>query len=176
MTEMPTRSSRSSRQVLNSDDSWTSHAVPEYKMYFAGDGHNHWHLRDLEGYVLKTMAGTQVGVGEKHGFCFFDNFEWKLSLPGSPQNPHYLGCGAFTDPEVTTGLSIGWGDRYVQKLPDQYIVITGLPDGQYNLKATADVLGGFDEGCETNNWTTATIQISGSSVSIVNAGKNVKGC
>jgi hypothetical protein len=162
--------------VQNSDGTWSSHSVPEYMMYFAGDGHSHWHLRDLEGYVLKNQAGGISAVGEKHGFCFFDNFEWKLTLPGAPSSGVYHGCGNFSDPEVTTGLSIGWGDRYVQKLPDQYINITGLPSGQYTVTATADVLGGFDERCEGNNSTTATIMISGTSVTVINAGKNVKAC
>ena len=122
--------------MLNDNGTWTSHSVPEYKMYFAGDGHNHWHLRDLEGYVLKNQAGDIQGTGgEKHGFCFFDNFQWKLTLPGAPSTYQYRGCGRFTDPEVTTGLSIGWGDRYSYVLPDQYIDITGLPSGQYTLSA-----------------------------------------
>ncbi len=74
------------------------------------------------------------------------------------------------------GLSIGWGDKYTWKLPDQYIDITGLPSGEYTLTATADAQGFLRERCEANNTTTAVLRITGSSVSIVNAGKPSKAC
>jgi hypothetical protein len=45
------------------------------QMYFAGDGHNHWHLRDLESYeLIRLDNGSKVGAGAKEGICFFDNF------------------------------------------------------------------------------------------------------
>ena len=80
-------------------------------MYYAGDGHNHWHLRDLETYELKRLDnGVKVGVGAKHGFCFTDNYQSNLSLPGAPQTAFYRTCG--NDPsllQTTMGLSVGWG-------------------------------------------------------------------
>ena len=146
------------QQIKNDDETWTSMPTG-YRMYFAGDGHNHWHVRDLESYELQNIANTLIRTGEKHGFCFFDNYVYNLSFPGAPATPVYKSCGKLTSPSVTTGLSVGWGDRYTWKLPDQYIDITGLPPGDYTLTATADGLGFFSEACETNNTTTTLLRI-----------------
>jgi hypothetical protein len=164
------------QQIRNSDGSWTSIATPG-RMYFAGDGHNHWHLKDLEGYVLKNTSGPAVNrVSEKHGFCFADRGDWKLNLPNAPQSPVYMGCGNLNDVTITVGLSVGWSDTYGVKLPDQFVDITGLPDGQYMVTATADKLGIFAERCENNNSTTAIVQITGNNVTVIDEGKTSKAC
>jgi hypothetical protein len=165
------------QQIKDSDGNWTS-LPTAYRMYFAGDGHNHWHVRDLEKYVLKNTAATIKRTGEKHGFCFFDNDEFDLSLPGAPASPAYpIGrCGSETSTSVTTGLSIGWGDRYTWRLPDQYIDISGLPSGEYTLKATADALGHFSEVCETNNSTKTVLRITGSTVKVLQQGLDSQPC
>ena len=139
-------------------------------MYFGGDGHNHWHLLDLESYELERLNGVVVGTGEKHGFCFFDNYRYRLSLPNAPQNPVYPGCGTINDLQVTTGLSVGWGDKYGARLPDQFIDITGLVAGTYRLTATADESNWFVESNDQNNRTCVNLQITGGGVSVVSQG------
>jgi len=160
--------------IKDSNGGWSSYATP-YRMYFAGDGHHHWHVRDIETYVLTDSSGTK-GTGAKHGFCFFDNAMFNLTLPGAPSAPVYTGCGRNQATNVTVGLSIGWGDHYPAKLPDQYIDITGLPSGNYTLTATADPINGFQERCEGNNSTTATLHITPTSVTVIDAGKPSKRC
>src|SRR5918997_3501447 len=64
------------------------------QMYFAGDGHNHWHVRYLERYDLARLDnGKKVGTQAKEGFCFSDNYRF-----GSPQAARYTGstgnCGS----------------------------------------------------------------------------------
>jgi hypothetical protein len=138
-------------------------------MYFGGDGHNHWHVRDLETYELvRTDNGVKVGTGEKHGFCFYDNKAYDLSLPGAPQTPFYQGCGNNSQLQVVTGLSVGWGDRYAWRLPDQYIDITGLTPGRYRLFYKVDVANHFLESSDTNNTSCTTLQIDAQSVSVIN--------
>ena len=165
------------QQIVDSGGTWTDEAT-NFRMYFAGDGHSHWHVRDLATYELRNSAATLKGTGEKHGFCFFDNYVYDLSLPDAPQSVVYPrgGCGEATDTSITTGLSFGWGDKYAYKLPDQYINITGLPSGDYTLTATVDAQGFLQERCEGNNTTTTILHITGSGVSIVNAGKPSKPC
>ncbi|MDQ3517369.1 MAG: lysyl oxidase family protein [Gemmatimonadota bacterium] len=165
------------QRIANSNGTWTTNPT-NFAMFFAGDGHTHWHVRDLATYELKNTAATIKRTGEKHGFCFFDNKPSFLTLPDAPQSAQYLkaGCGEASDTTVTTGLSIGWGDRYAAGLPDQYIDITGLPSGEYTLTATVDEQGFLTERCEANNTTTAVLRISGSSVSIVNQGIASKAC
>ena len=91
--------------------------------------------------------------GAKIGYCFYDNYEYRLDLPGAPQSLVYTAsdCGNSESLAVDTGLSIGWGDEYASTLPDQYIDITGLPDGRYRLRVTADAKLKFLETNETNN-------------------------
>lgn len=165
------------QQIKNSDGSWTS-LPTDYRMYFAGDGHNHWHVRDLESYELQNANATIKRTGEKHGFCFFDNYAFDLSLPGAPSSPAYPKglCGNQNSTSVTTGLSIGWGDRYTWKLPDQYVDISALPSGEYTLSATADALGFFSEACETNNTTTTLLRITGSTVKVLQQGLDSQPC
>ncbi|MGI8998961.1 MAG: S-layer homology domain-containing protein, partial [Candidatus Limnocylindria bacterium] len=138
---------------------------------FGGDGHNHWHVRDLATYELQNTAATIKRTGEKRGFCFFDNEEFDLTKPDAPQWPQYAveDCGKLADTSITMGLSIGWGDRYAYTLPDQYINITGLPSGEYTLTATADDQGFLRERCEANNSTTAVLRITGSTVDVVSS-------
>ena len=130
-------------------------------MYWSGDGHQHWHVRDLQTYELVRLDnGSRVGTGAKHGFCFWDNTRFRLSLAGAPQSEVYRGCGVATDTAVWIGLSVGWGDRYGATIVDQYIDVTGLVSGNYRLRATADDANWFVEVDDLNNVTWVDLSIS----------------
>ncbi len=137
-------------------------------MYFAGDGHSHWHVQDLEDFELQRLDnGTKVGTFAKHGFCFFDNY-----LYGSSDPAFYTrssgSCGrSASDTRTFMGLSVGWGDRYGPNLPDQYIDITGLTSGRYRLIGTADASDWFLESDNANNVTWIDIQLKGNRARIV---------
>jgi hypothetical protein len=141
------------------------------QMYYAGDGHDHWHLRDLESYeLIRLDNGSKVGTGAKQGFCFFDNY-----LFGSTQEAYYRGCGNDPDAlQVRMGLSRGWGDRYVAGTVGQYIDITSLTSGRYKLRATADASDWFSESDNTNNLTWLNVKISGNSVSVTRYGPSAQ--
>ena len=146
---------------------------------YSGDGHDHWHVKDLEDYDLFQLdaSGNVVGSalveqGEKIGFCFFDNAYY-----GSSQPEYYRGCeGGNPDAlRVTMGLSMGWGDTYGANTVGQYLDITGLADGRYRLvvKADGDSADGsnrFLESDETNNSTWADLQVTGDSVTVLEYG------
>jgi Lysyl oxidase len=126
------------------------------KLIFAGDGHTHWHVRNLESYELsRADSGGKVGTSAKACFCFSDDVRYRPSLPGAPASAQYHRpqCGTPSSLSLVMGLSVGWGDRYGSKLPDQYIDITGLADGAYRLRATADASNWFKESNEKNNKT-----------------------
>jgi hypothetical protein len=147
------------------DDAGAYRDVPTTaEMYYAGDGHNHWHLRDLESYeLIRLDNGVKVGTGAKEGFCFFDNVVF-----GSTQEAFYKGCGNNPDAlNVTMGLSRGWGDLYGAGTVGQYIDITNLTSGRYKLQATADGANWFLESNDSNNFTWVEVQISGNSVSVI---------
>ena len=166
------------QEIKDSDGSWTDHAT-DARMYFAGDGHNHWHLRDLESYEFESTSSPTTRTGEKHGFCFFDNYVHDLSLPNAPSSPNYPKgmCGKIDATEVTTGLDVGYGDRYTKNLQDQYIDITGLPPGTYTLTATADALSQFTELCESNNSTTVLLKLKATgAVKVLDHGVDSEPC
>jgi hypothetical protein len=140
-------------------------------MYFGGDGHNHWHVRDLEDFELVRLdSGRLAGTGAKHGFCFFDNYAY-----GSGDPAHYTGAtggggacgGGAAATRTMMGLSVGWGDIYRGSLPDQHIDITGLTSGRYRLTARADAGNWFLETNNANNFSWIDIQLGGKKPRIV---------
>jgi len=102
-----------SQRIYNDDGTSSDSPTPGVQFVFAGDGHTHWHIRDLESYELDLPDnGVRVGTGVKSGFCFWDNSAHQLSLPGAPATAQYLGsgCGTESSLNLRMGLSVGWGD------------------------------------------------------------------
>ena len=130
-------------------------------MVFGGDGHNHWHVDNLETSELLALNGNRIGTSTKRGFCFWDNIKFRLTLLGAPRNAMYqrTGCGTLDSDTVAMGLSVGWGDEYAATLPDQYIDITNVALGRYRLQVSADVQNWFAETNETNNVTWIDLQL-----------------
>jgi hypothetical protein len=162
-----TSASMTVTQRIYNDAGGYRDAATTAEMYFAGDGHTHWHLRDLESYeLIRLDNGSKVGAGAKEGFCFFDNYPF-----GSTQARFYTGCGRNPDAlQVRMGLSRGWGDIYGKGTFGQYIDITNLTSGRYRLQATADAANWFSESNDTNNFTWVDIHLSGNSFSVVEYG------
>lgn len=148
-------------QQIHDHTGATGNVPTTARMYFAGDGHSHWHVRDLEESVLERLDnGAKVGSGAKHGFCFYDNVAFRTSLLGAPSSPFYRTCG--TSGTVTTqsmGLSVGWGDSYPYTIVDQWVDITNVSPGRYRLHTTADAQNWFAEANEFNNATYVDLQI-----------------
>lgn len=157
------------------DDQGGSTDVPvNTTMYYAGDGHNHWHTKDIEsGTLARLDNGVVVGSLAKHGFCLSDNVQYKLTLPGAPQTAHYLGSGC--DPgrpgalTADIGLSVGWGDGYKYTTNLQWIDITGLPNGKYKLTVGADPGDVLQESNYSNNFVSAVVKITNTAVTLISA-------
>jgi hypothetical protein len=147
---------------------------PNVQFYFAGDGHNHWHVRDFDEYDLLDASGTTIAHAEKHGYCMQDNTTWDpmQGQPGVSTQPVYAestSCGKGLPNALTIvhGLSRGWGDTYPTSLPDQAIDITGLPDGRYTVRVHADAVGAVVESNDGNNTAQVQVDISGDTVTVV---------
>jgi lysyl oxidase len=161
----------STRQVIVDDAGGSrSVATPSVKLVYEGDGHDHWHVKDLEQYRLVPLRSARPDrIGQKVGFCFFDNYEYDLSLPDAPLDPVYghRGCGTRESVALRTGLSVGWGDIYHRRLPGQSIDITDLPGGIYRLWAAADQADLFLESDDGNNSTWADLRIDARGVRVL---------
>ena len=170
------RSSTSSpwvvRQVIRHDDGSTTRETTDASLVYAGDGHDHWHVKHVMRYHLWSTAGTLQD--RKIGFCFFDTTARDLSLPGAPDTRRYFesSCGTRNSLVSRTGLSVGWGDTYPWDFAYQWIDITGLPGGTYTFRTTVDPYDQFREVSETNNcsWTTVRFTATGSSATVVDVG------
>lgn len=151
-----------SQRLRRSDGSWRSVDSDGVARYDVGDGHNHWHIMDVETYELIPMdvppdEAIDAIVGSKVGFCFFDTETVDLSLPYSPDYPVFdeADCGVSTTRDIRVGLSVGWGDRYSWFLPRQWINVSSVPLGRYLVCATTDAFGEWLERRDDNNqsWT-----------------------
>ena len=168
-TSTPTMSV--SQRIYDDAANWTDVPTGTHA-FWAGDGHNHWHLFDMEAGVLTPFSnGHQVGTSAKEGFHFADGSAFDLSLPNAPQAKQYLACGGkscnIDALSVKEGISVGWGDIYASGIMFQWIDITSVANGKYVLTVTADPHGYFQESDTTNNSATATIRITSTSVSVL---------
>jgi hypothetical protein len=106
---------------------------PYAEWFYFAECHGHYHIRDFSKYSLLTLDGSFVVRGEKQGFCFEDSFKY-----GTAKSAGY-------DCEFQ-GITSGWGDWYYKQLPGQWIDITGVPEGDYIVRAAINEAGIFDEG------------------------------
>lgn len=163
------------QRVYDSSGSHTDTLVGTV-MDYAGDGHTHWHTEGIEGGTLVRLDnGVKVGTLAKHGFCFFDNVKYRLTLPDAPQSAAYVqppSCSPKQPNALTTsmGLSVGWGDSYPASTVQQWIDITGLPNGKYRLTATADPGDVVSEASYANNSAWARIRITSDRVTVLQYG------
>jgi hypothetical protein len=130
-------------------------------LIYGGDGHNHWHVKQVEVHQIETLDGEVLGRLVKQGFCFFDTDLYRPELEGAPEEHHWgaRGCAGNLDTRVRMGLSVGWGDKYPWHLLDERIDITGLADGQYRIRQIADPNDEFEESDESNNETWVIIEL-----------------
>jgi len=140
-------------------------------MFYSGDGHNHWHVRELQEWTLQNSNAQVLARGAKTGFCFWDNYDYGATTPAYYHPSTTDACDIAPDGTVPMGLSVGWGDSYPYNIAFQYIDISGLPNGEYLVTVTADppAAGGgrFIEANEDNNSSWALILIKRKSVTVL---------
>ena len=169
------------QQVQDGAGGWADVATPA-RMFYAGDGHDHWHVRDLQDWTIARVSdpGRVLNRGAKRGFCFWDNYRYG-SMRSALYHPFTTSaCEMRPDGTVPMGLSVGWGDEYPSTIAFQYIEITGLPNGDYivTLEAdrTTDALprGEFVEADEGNNTAWAVIRINRKGVTVLSSGTDLE--
>jgi hypothetical protein len=103
--------------------------------------HRHWHLLGFERYELRGLDGRLLGRDRKTGFCLGDRYARELTLPRMPRSPVWSAeCGR-GEPQLrrlVEGLSVGYGDDYPPSREGQWIDVSGLPPGRYQLVHVAD--------------------------------------
>ena len=101
--------------------------------------HGHYHFQGFANYRL--LAGNVLAaVGNKVGFCLEDVGRFD---PQANPNPKYT-CS-------NQGIQAGWYDFYNSALTCQWIDITGVPPGDYQLEVTVNPLFLLKESNYANN-------------------------
>lgn len=159
-------------QVIYRTGGGTRRIRTKATLRYAGDGHDHFHVRRILSYHLWSTQGTTRDA--KIGFCFFDTNARDLKLAGAPKSRRYVqsSCGHRGSLHTKNGLSVGWGDLYPAKFAFQWIDVTGLPAGTYTIRAAIDLYSQFKESSETNNckWARVSFKSSGSQVKVLASG------
>jgi hypothetical protein len=131
--------------------------------------------------MKRIVGSTLIREGEKRSFCLADTYldRWGEKGVGPRQYnaPDCLGP-AFSDENgdhYVQGITNGWGDIYDWYLPDQYLEVTGVPDGDYLLETIADPDNQTVEANDENNCIAVYIRLAGvgtpgASAEIVGAG------
>jgi len=136
-------------------------------------GHDHYHLQNFNEFLLLDSSGEPAAVGYKQGFCLRDDHPNDPPTPGAGPVPHFDGeCG----PNKLMGISAGWSDLYDHNLPGQYVVLDGVPDGDYTLQVTTNAQHVVPEDNYADNTVSVGLSIHDDTVHVIDppiAGFNI---
>lgn len=139
----------------------TDRYVGTYEFHAA---HAHVHYREFGQSILypydwatrmRSGDGTPARVGNKVGFCLIDVLlledAWRAEGNGS-RNHTFPNCNVPRyDDVLVQGIDVGWADVYGWNLSDQYIDVTGLANGIYELQQVANPASGVVESRYDDN-------------------------
>ena len=166
------------QRIQDGAGGWAEHQTTA-TMFFAGDGHSHWHVRDLQKWTIAsvTAPADALSRGAKSGFCFWDNYDYSTTNGPAVYHPNTTdACNLVEETgRIPMGMSVGWGDEYPSTLADQYIDISRLANGDYIVTVVADQRLDFVESDDGNNEACARIRISKSSVTILEQDTDLDG-
>jgi hypothetical protein len=117
--------------------------------------------------TARTIPVTLAAAGRKVSFCLADTeidfWGKKGDGPRTYIAPDCLFPASTdaTSDNYVQGITRGWGDIYDYYLPDQYIEVSGVPDGDYILETVGDPDHRLREKSESNNCTSVRIRLDG---------------
>ncbi|NUT91576.1 MAG: lysyl oxidase [Saccharothrix sp.] len=148
------------------------HDLPATVYYEPSATHEHWHLLDFEHFMLRTPAGHTVVTDRKNGFCLGDRYTTADDLPARPQDPsstegllsNFLRANMCRRhaPDATgvkQGISVGWGDDYGYKVDFQWLDLTRVPSGVYDVVNVVNADRSLIEKSYDNNASSIAIML-----------------
>lgn len=170
------------QRISWSDGSYKDEIAPEN--YVFHEVHAHFHYQGFGQSILYPWNGTTgrgpepVSVGQKNGFCMIDvqlqDEYWGKTGNGARAHTFPFDCILPDDdtppPDawVEEGIAVGWADVYGWNLADQYIDITNVPDGLYELVQLANPNHSMRETTDEDNCASTVIAITGDLVTMPN--------
>jgi hypothetical protein len=169
------------RQALrNAADGWippdyasAQRATRAFTYYEPAMAHQHWHLMNFEHFTLVSSQGKIVVTDRKNGFCLGDRFP-VADIGGLAHVPGDAGADAElaerlrantcrhhepTALDVVEGISVGAGDDYKYGVDYQWLDITRVPSGTYELVNTVNADRTLIEKNYGDNSTTVSLSI-----------------
>ncbi len=113
--------------------------------------HDHYHFTGYAEYRLIDSAGQVAATGHKQAFCLLD------------YDPLFDGAGPAKYTCQFQGIQKDWSDIYESTLPCQWVDITGVPGGDYQLEVRVNFDHILAETDFTNNDTVVPVTIPGDS-------------
>jgi LPXTG-motif cell wall-anchored protein len=142
--------------------------------------HAHFHYQNFAWYQLFAVAADgqpsnlPVSRSKKLGFCTVDVDDYAFGGPASTQRARkysFPTCNVpnninTTDPAMWEymGISPGWGDIYTWDLPAQYLDVSNVADGTYELVSRANPDGRIAEATTGLETGITCIHIKGNTV------------
>jgi hypothetical protein len=172
------------QRIHASDGTFTELTVDRYEFH---PTHAHFHYKNFGQAFLYRLDpdGTMEKIREsrKNSFCMMDieNIRFGLNEYGvpykgeAPRTYYFPRCNAPTEHDehgtyMVNGISVGWSDIYNWYFADQYIEISGVPDGLYVIEALANPARTVHETSLDDNTARATIRLQGDTVTLVGDG------
>jgi hypothetical protein len=115
-------------------------------------------MKDFNQFLLFDAVGNLATVGYKQAFCAIDIERMSTTARAS---------GAFHDCNANQGISAGWADVYSAGLPCQFVVIDGLPNGDYTLQSTTNYRHKVGEDCYGDNTIWTGLRLAGNTVTTI---------
>jgi hypothetical protein len=134
--------------------------------------HDHYHFTSFGiSRLWATQDGRRAGdapvrSSRKVSFCIVDIEIEAWGEPGTgPRSYSFPACVTPTETSADSdvlvqGMSPVWADVYDWFLPDQYVEVTGVPDGVYLLETVADPDNAIHEANEANNCGSVYVRLS----------------
>ncbi|MBL8891718.1 MAG: proprotein convertase P-domain-containing protein [Planctomycetaceae bacterium] len=140
---LPNGNQKVFQRIFYNDGTFQDRLAGEFT-YHSGHGHIHFDgyaVYSLRKYLPGGGIGDLVATGGKISFCLIDITKYRSNAGAS----RYNSCGQIQ------GVTAGWSDVYTRSLPDQWINISLVPDGQYWLEVTIDPDNLLLESDKSNN-------------------------
>jgi hypothetical protein len=109
--------------------------------------HGHYHFNGYADYELMDSTGTTIVAGRKQAFCLLDSVMIDPEAGPRQFDCHYQ------------GISKGWADVYDSSLDCQWLDITDVPPGQYQLHVNINPDAILNESNLNNNSASTPVRV-----------------
>ncbi|MEU7476204.1 lysyl oxidase family protein [Lentzea sp. NPDC042327] len=140
--------------------------------YEPAESHQHWHLLNFEYFQLRRPDGGVVVTDRKNGFCIGDRYDVVDDLPRRPLDPatpegqlaarlngHMCEHHNPAAQDVLFGISVGSGDDYKHRVDFQWLDLTHVPSGVYDVVNAANSDRALLEKDYSNNASSIAISL-----------------